>query len=177
MNARSPVAVPLRVALQFATRRPWVPGEPSLRKWARAAHLAGRALRAQRVRYALPAVRAAVCIRIVGAAESRRLDRDYRGKDQPTNVLSFPSSPVERAGDGALGDLVICAPVVASEAREQGKPLAAHWAHMVTHGTLHLLGYDHVGPRQARVMERLEVEILRGFGYHDPYLPVTRPTA
>jgi probable rRNA maturation factor len=177
LNARNPAAVPLRVALQFATRRPWVPGEPSVRKWARAAHLAGRAALAQRVRHALPAVRAAVCIRIVGAAESRRLDRDYRGKDQPTNVLSFPSSPAERAGDGALGDLVICAPVVANEAREQGKPLAAHWAHMVTHGTLHLLGYDHAGPRQATVMERLEVEILRGFGYQDPYLPVTRPTA
>jgi probable rRNA maturation factor len=108
-------------------------------------------------------------VRIVGLAESRRLDRDYRGKDQPTNVLSFPASREERAEDGALGDLVICAPVVAAEAREQGKALAAHWAHMVAHGTLHLLGYDHVSPRHARIMERLEVEILSGFGYPDPY--------
>jgi rRNA maturation RNase YbeY len=106
-----------------------------------------------------------------------RGDRDYRGKDQPTNVLSFPASPAERATAGAIGDLVICAPVVAAEAREQGKALAAHWAHMVVHGTLHLLGFDHVTARHARVMERLEVEILSGFGYQDPYLPVTRSPA
>jgi probable rRNA maturation factor len=174
LNAPIPVARSLRVTLQFAARRPWVPGEPSLRKWARAAHTAGRAALAPRARHALPGV---LCIRVVGAAESRRLDRDYRGKDKPTNVLSFPSSPEERSGDGSLGDLVICAPVVATEAREQRKPLAAHWAHMVAHGTLHLLGYDHGNARQARVMERLEVEILRGFGYHDPYLPATQSTA
>lgn len=174
MNARTAVSRSLRVTLQFAARRPWVPGEPSLRKWTRAAHAAGRAALAPRARRSLPAT---LCIRIVGAAESRRLDRDYRGKDTPTNVLSFPSSPEERARDGLLGDLVICAPVVAAEAREQGKPLPAHWAHMVAHGTLHLLGYDHGNARQARAMERLEVEILRGFGYHDPYLPATQPTA
>ncbi len=86
---------------------------------------------------------AAACLRIVGSAESRRLDREYRGKDQPTNVLSFPSSPEERVATGILGDLVICAPVVAREAREQRKTLRAHWAHMVVHGTLHLLDYDH----------------------------------
>jgi probable rRNA maturation factor len=177
MSSRAPAPVPLQVALQFATRRPWVPGEPSLRKWARASHLAGRAALSPRARRAWPGQRATVCIRIVGAAESRRLDRDYRGKDLPTNVLSFPAAAEERALEGAIGDLVVCAPVVATEAREQAKPLPAHWAHMVVHGTLHLLGYDHVTARQARAMERLEVEILRGFGYQDPYLPVTRPSA
>jgi probable rRNA maturation factor len=128
---------------------------------------------APRARRALPAASAHLGVRVVGLAQSRRLDRDYRGKDQPTNVLSFPASNEERAADGALGDLVICAPVVAAEARAQGKTLGAHWAHMVVHGTLHLLGYDHVSPRHARVMERLEVEILRGFGYPDPYRMVT----
>jgi probable rRNA maturation factor len=115
---------------------------------------------------------AAVCLRVVGSAESRRLDREYRGKDQPTNVLSFPSSPEERVATGILGDLVICAPVVAREAREQRKTLGAHWAHMVVHGTLHLLDYDHERVRDARTMEALEVEILRGLGFHDPYRQV-----
>jgi probable rRNA maturation factor len=116
---------------------------------------------------------AALCVRIVGSAESRRLDREYRGKDTPTNVLSFPSSAEERAATGALGDLVICAPVVAREAREQRKTLGAHWAHMVVHGTLHLLAFDHERARDARAMEALEVEILRGLGFHDPYAPVS----
>ena len=113
-------------------------------------------------------------MRVVAPAESKRLNRSYRGKDRPTNVLSFPASAAERELASALGDVVICAAVVAREAREQGKPLTAHWAHMVVHGTLHLLGYDHERPRAAGVMEALEVEILRRFGYHDPYL--TRPT-
>jgi probable rRNA maturation factor len=164
---------PLRISLQVVAQRPWVPGPAAVRRWARAAHAAGIAELSPRARKALPAAAAHLGVRIVGRAESRRLDRDYRGKDQPTNVLSFPASNEERADDGALGDLVICAPVVAAEAREQGKLLAAHWAHMVAHGTLHLLGYDHVSPRHARVMEGLEVAILRGFGYPDPYRVVT----
>jgi probable rRNA maturation factor len=165
---------PLQVALQLATRRPWVPGTVTLRRWAHAAHSAGVAALPARQRrlHAAVAAPATLCVRVVGSAESRRLDRDYRGKDKPTNVLSFPSSPEERAATGALGDLVICAPVVAREAREQRKTLGAHWAHMVVHGTLHLLAYDHQRPREARVMEALEVEILRGLGFHDPYAMV-----
>ena len=116
---------------------------------------------------------AQIAVRIVGADEGRALNRDWRGKDKPTNVLSFPSSPEERVASGSLGDLVICAPVVAREAREQGKKLRAHWAHMVVHGTLHLLDYDHDNVRDARAMEALEVEILRGLGFHDPYRPLT----
>jgi probable rRNA maturation factor len=170
----APVAS-LQVELQLATRRPWVPGTVTLRRWARAAHGAGLGALPARKRRMHEAVEAgaALCLRIVGSAESRRLDREYRGKDKPTNVLSFPASAEERVATGALGDLVICAPVVAREAREQGKTLGAHWAHMVVHGTLHLLGYDHEGPRDARAMESLEVEILRGLGFHDPYLWVT----
>jgi probable rRNA maturation factor len=92
-------------------------------------------------------------------------------------VLSFPASAQERALDGTLGDLAICAGVVAREAREQGKALAAHWAHMVVHGVLHLLDHDHRNDREARRMERLEVEILQSFGYQDPYLRVVTSRA
>ena len=164
----------LRVAVQFAARRPWVPTTAALRRWALAAHVAATARLPRARRGQVPAA-AGVCIRIVGAAASRRLNAGYRGKDKPTNVLSFPAAPVERELGGSLGDLVICAPVVAAEAREQRKARPEHWAHMVVHGMLHLHGYDHETARQARVMEGLEVEILRGFGYQDPYRPVTSP--
>jgi probable rRNA maturation factor len=163
--------LPLQVDAQFAARRPWVPAAATLTRWARAAHAAaaGRASRRRK-----PAARSpdSVCIRVVGQAASRRLNAGYRGKDRPTNVLSFPAAAPARELAGSLGDLVICAPVVAAEAREQRKTRAEHWAHMVVHGVLHLHGYDHETPREARVMERLEVEILRGFGYQDPYRPV-----
>jgi probable rRNA maturation factor len=108
-------------------------------------------------------------VRIVGPAESRGLNQRYRGKDRPTNVLSFPSSPEERTLTRALGDLVICAAVVTREAREQCKPLAAHWAHMVVHGTLHLLGFDHERERDARRMEGRERALLARLGLGDPY--------
>ena len=178
--------MPLQDELQFATRLPWAPGPHVLRRWARAAHTAGRAVAGEPERrpgllkaavHEVLSVHDELCIRVVGNAESHRLDLQFRGKDKPTNVLSFPASTAEQAQSGALGDLVICAPVVAAEAREQGKPLVAHWAHMVVHGTLHLLGYDHERPRAARRMEGLEVEILRGLGYHDPYSWVTKDTA
>jgi probable rRNA maturation factor len=109
----------------------------------------------------------------VGTRAGRRLNRDYRGKDRPTNVLSFPASQQQRRFTGALGDLVICVPVVCAEARAQRKAPAAHWSHMVVHGVLHLHGYDHErSARSARDMEALEVEILRGFGYSNPYSPM-----
>ena len=159
----------LVVTLQVVARRPWVPSPAAVRGWARAAHAAGLAALAARARRAFADGNPQLCVRIVGRAASRRLDREYRGKDKPTNVLSFPASAEERRAAGVLGDLVVCAPVVAAEARAQGKVLAHHWAHMIVHGTLHLLGFDHVSARHARVMEALEVEILAGFGYPDPY--------
>jgi probable rRNA maturation factor len=166
----SPHRPALAVEAQFAAVRPWVPSGRALGRWARAAHraaLAGRAPAGESSRR--------LGVRVVGPAESRRLNRTYRGKDRPTNVLSFPASREERDLCGSLGDLVVCAAVVASEARDQGKERAAHWAHMVVHGVLHLHGYDHERPRAARAMERLEVEILGGFGYQNPYLPVIDP--
>ncbi len=110
-------------------------------------------------------------VRVVGPAESRRLNADYRGKDKPTNVLSFPVQwpCAARPGLRPLGDLVICAHVVRSEAREQGKALRAHWAHLVVHGALHLIGYDHEIPSDARRMERREIAVLRRLGFSNPY--------
>jgi probable rRNA maturation factor len=161
----------LQVVVQFAALRPWVPAAAALRRWARAAHAA--AVEQQRGgRRAAATAGVGVCIRVVGQAASRRLNAGFRGKDRPTNVLSFPAAPIERELDGSLGDVVICAPVVAAESRAQHKTRAGHWAHMVVHGVLHLHGYDHETARDARRMEGLEVEILRGFGYHDPYRPV-----
>jgi probable rRNA maturation factor len=167
----SPSGPALAVEAQFAAVRPWVPARAALARWARAAHCAALSGSRGKARGAgAPASR--LGIRIVGPTESRRLNRAYRGKDKPTNVLSFPASPEERELCSSLGDLVVCAAVVAAEARGQGKARAAHWAHMVVHGVLHLAGYDHGHPRAARAMERLEVEILGGFGYQNPYLPV-----
>jgi probable rRNA maturation factor len=121
-------------------------------------------------------------VRVVGAAESRRLNARYRGKDKPTNVLSFPPSPLPepvssapaargalRADARPLGDLVFCAQVVRSEARQQGKLLQAHWAHLVVHGALHLIGYDHEREAEAKRMERREVAVLRRLGFANPY--------
>ena len=107
-------------------------------------------------------------VRVVGSAESRRLNVRYRGKDKPTNVLSFPPAPLP-GGSRLLGDLVICAQVVRSEAREQRKSLEAHWAHLVVHGALHLVGYDHEREAEAKRMERREVAVLRRLGFSNPY--------
>lgn len=110
-----------------------------------------------------------VTLRIVDASEGADLNTRYRHRSGPTNVLSFPFDPPPGVPTALLGDVVICAPVVAREALEQSKPLAAHWAHMVVHGLLHLLGYDHLVPEEAEEMEAREREILAGLGYADPY--------
>jgi probable rRNA maturation factor len=117
-----------------------------------------------------------IAVRVVAANESRALNKMWRGKDKPTNVLSFPAPEQSKRGkpkDMALplGDLVICAQVVRQEAVRDGKPVEAHWAHMVVHGTLHLAGYDHeTGRRQRLRMERREISVLKRFGIGNPYL-------
>ncbi len=113
-------------------------------------------------------------IRLVDEAESQRLNLSYRGKESPTNVLSFPFEAPPEVPSRLLGDLVICAPVVAREARQQGKSAQAHWAHMVIHGLLHLLGYDHQQDAQAQQMESRERELLRQLHFPDPYLEEDR---
>ena len=109
-------------------------------------------------------------VRIVDEAESHELNLTYRGKDRPTNVLSFPFECPDEVELPLLGDLVICRQVVEREAAEQEKPLMAHWAHMVVHGSLHLLGYDHIEDNEAEEMESLETQIMQGLGFDDPYL-------
>ncbi len=112
---------------------------------------------------------AEVSVYIVDEAESQELNAQYRGKDKPTNVLSFPADIPDEVGVPLLGDLVICAPVVEREAQEQGKTLDAHWAHMLVHGTLHLLGYDHVEDDEADVMEALETRLITQLNFPAPY--------
>ncbi|TAI88097.1 rRNA maturation RNase YbeY [Pectobacterium versatile] len=113
---------------------------------------------------------AEVTIRIVDEAESRDLNNTYRGKDKPTNVLSFPFEAPPEVELPLLGDLIICRQVVEREAAEQEKTVEEHWAHMVVHGSLHLLGYDHIEDSEAEEMEALETEIMQSMGYADPYL-------
>lgn len=151
------------VEIQFAVEDADEPPEPGqLIAWATAAlNAVGR-----------PG--AALTLRIVDADEGQALNRDYRGRDYATNVLSFPFSeipPEAMAELGApyLGDLALCAPVVVREAREQDKPVSAHWAHMVVHGVLHLAGHDHQDDQQAEAMESREREILAALGFGDPY--------
>lgn len=160
----------LSVTIQLAGARRGVPHSRSLSRWAQAAADVVKAPKRQDGARELT-------IRVVGAPESRRLNRLWRGKDKPTNVLSFPAAPTLSSAwtpaasvPLALGDIAICAPVVAREAREQAKPAQAHWAHMVVHGVLHLLGYDHEIDRDADVMEARETDILAGLGYSNPYV-------
>ena len=118
-----------------------------------------------------------ISLRIVSSAESQQLNNDYRGKNKPTNVLSFPMdmpSDISAMNDEVpdmliLGDLAICAEVVADEALQQNKPLLAHWAHMMVHGMLHLQGFDHIDDAEAQQMEQLETQIMQSLGFADPY--------
>lgn len=147
----------LDVAVSYALPRKGIPAPNSFRQWVAAA-LKGRIREAD------------LAIRLVDAKEGRSLNRHYRGRDYATNVLSFPAELPEGVKLPLLGDLVICAPVVAREAREQKKPLSAHYAHLTVHGVLHLLGWDHEDEREAECMEQLEREILATMGIADPYL-------
>lgn len=157
MNAvAEAVAADLTLDLQVAIKRPAVPGRVLFERAARAA-LAGRRARAE------------VALRVVGRAEARRLNRRFRHKDYPTNVLSFPAEGLSAIAPDLLGDIAICAPLVVAEARAAGKDVDAHWSHLVVHGVLHLLGYDHVEAAAATAMEELERSILAGLGYPDPY--------
>ena len=112
---------------------------------------------------------AEVTVRIVDEEEGAKLNRVYRGQPNPTNVLSFPCEGAAELGLALLGDIVICAPVVEREARAQHKEVPAHWAHLVVHGTLHLLGYDHQSPRETEHMETTERAVMDRLGFSDPY--------
>src|SRR5690606_12221002 len=146
----------VEVEIQTATDAPDQPDDDSLIRWA------ALALRDDPGKE--------LTIRLVDAEESRTLNREYRNRDYPTNVLSFPADLPPELDIPLLGDLVICVPVVNHEAAEQGKPAAAHWAHMVIHGCLHLLGHDHIEDDEAEAMEALERQLLAELGIADPYL-------
>lgn len=147
----------LELDLQIALDMPGLPEHADFQRWVQAA-LAG-------ANYAQDAE---LTIRIVNAVESATLNESYRHKQGPTNVLSFPCAAPKEVASALLGDIVICAPVVVREAISQGKAPTAHWAHLVAHGVLHLLGYDH-DEEQAIEMEALETRILLDLGYADPY--------
>ena len=144
------------VEVQYAVTVDGIPEEDTIRQW---------------VLQVLPEHKrdSELTIRVVDEAEITALNRHYRGKDGATNVLSFPYEAIPGVATDLLGDIVICAPVVASEAVAQDKPLEAHWAHMVIHGVLHLLDYDHHQDAEAHKMEARETELLDGLGYANPY--------
>jgi probable rRNA maturation factor len=154
----SPSTPSPEVDVQIATSDSEIPSDEEFRTWVAAA---------------LPPDELAseMTIRIVSADESRALNAQYRHIDKPTNVLSFPSDLPPELEIPLLGDLIVCASVVAREAQEQQKSLTAHWAHMVVHGTLHLLGYDHEVDAEAEIMESLETRILTDLGFPAPYEP------
>ncbi|HEV7613430.1 MAG TPA: rRNA maturation RNase YbeY [Steroidobacteraceae bacterium] len=146
----------LELDVSYAARRPWAPGPRQLARWAKAALAPMRR----------PAV---LSVRVVGQARSLSLNAHYRHKDQPTNVLSFEGAGSAPDGRYFLGELVICAPVVAREALAYGKTLESHWAHMTIHGVLHLLGFDHEERLEAVKMTAREIQILDRLGFSNPY--------
>jgi probable rRNA maturation factor len=149
----------LELDVGYASRRPWVPGPRRLNTWATAALTPPPTPK--------PLV---LSVRIVGRARSRSLNARYRHKNRPTNVLSFAGAGSSPDGRFFLGELVMCAPVVALEARAQDKTLEAHWAHMTVHGVLHLLGFDHERLAEEAKMTAREIQILDRLGFSDPYL-------
>ena len=146
----------LEVDVTFAARRPWVPRRTQFELWARAA-LAGIS------------GRSVLSVLVVGTARSRSLNSRYRRKDKSTNVLSFGGPGPSPDGRNYLGELVICAPVVAREAQAQGISRESHWAHMTVHGVLHLLGFDHEHDAEAAKMTAREIQILDQLGFSNPY--------
>ncbi|GGY18226.1 rRNA maturation RNase YbeY [Paludibacterium paludis] len=145
------------LTLHYAVRNDNVPRGRLLSRWAEKAKLRGRDV--------------LVTLRVVGEEEGRTMNRDYRGKDYATNVLTFALHEGDDTPQGMplIGDIVLCAPVVEREAAEQGKPLLAHYAHLTVHGMLHLQGFDHEDDDEAREMENLETSLLAALGFPDPY--------
>ncbi|GAA6153476.1 rRNA maturation RNase YbeY [Pseudoteredinibacter isoporae] len=146
----------LHIDLEDVSGRNDTPSEAEFQRWI------GAALQQYRDQ-------AELSIRIVDESESQNLNHQYRGKDKPTNVLSFPADLPPELELPLLGDLVICASVVEREAQEQNKALEAHWAHMAIHGCLHLIGYDHIEDQDAEEMEALESQLMTALGYSEPY--------
>ena len=151
------------ISIQCVSRLPHIPSERQFKKWIAAA------LNSVSSAPMKPVVQSVeLTLRIVNAAEGRNLNSAFRGKDYATNVLTFVYH--EKKSPMLIGDVVLCAPIVASEAREQGKALAAHYAHMTVHGVLHLAGFDHETNREAATMEAREAKVLAALGFQNPYI-------
>ena len=146
----------LKVNIQRATKTPNLPSNQRIRTWVHAA-------------LECHVQQAEITVRMVGTREAARLNQAWRGNKGPTNVLSFPADDRHGLATGFLGDIVLCAPVIAREAMQQGKSPGAQWAHMIIHGALHLMGYDHTKPVAARKMESLEKKLLATLSVADPY--------
>lgn len=149
-------AAKLKVTIQNRAKQPQTPAKKQFQQWVQAALVAGP-------------LSTEVTIRIVNKRESAALNKKFRQKTGPTNVLSFAYSPIPGESAASLGDLVICAELVMEEAQAENKTPVAHWAHLTIHGLLHLQGYDHTESQAAQEMERLETHILRELGFTDPY--------
>lgn len=159
MTATTPAKIELQLDMQLAVENDNnLPTEEQLTLWATTALL-------NRTEYEEPEM----TIRIVDEEESQELNHEYRGKDKPTNVLSFPFEAPAHVPIPLLGDLIVCKQVVEREAIEQGKTLTSHWAHMIIHGCLHLLGYDHIEDEEAEEMEGIERVVMAELGFEDPY--------
>jgi probable rRNA maturation factor len=159
MTQEYPTELELQLDVQLAVENENdLPTEEQLSTWVSAALL-------KRTEHEEPEL----TIRIVDEAESQELNNEYRGKDKPTNVLSFPFEAPAHVPIPLLGDLIVCKQVVEREAIEQAKTLTSHWAHMIVHGCLHLLGYDHIEDEEAEEMEGIERVIMNELGFEDPY--------
>jgi len=158
-----PVSIEMSVSDNLDSEEDDVPDTATVQRWADRACLRKEPVVAS--------------VQVVGSEEMRELNHTWRGKDRPTNVLSFPMQIPAEVDLNVIGDLALCAAVIKSEARQQHKPLQAHWAHMVVHGMLHLQGYDHTDEQQAEEMEALEISILDQLGFDNPYLADTQRRA
>ncbi|MEE9596512.1 MAG: rRNA maturation RNase YbeY [Acidiferrobacterales bacterium] len=145
-----------KINVEYVSNASELPAEAMIAHWAQAA-LEGHE------RYV------EVGVRIVDESEIIELNQRFRKRAEPTNVLSFPFEDPPGTQTDVLGDVVVCAPIVSSQAQTEGKPLSAHWAHMIVHGIMHLRGYDHESPEEANAMEHMETRILEGLGFPDPY--------
>ena len=147
--------MPLKLELQVASSEQELPEQAEFQQW---------------LNTCFPDIKGSVLVRIVDAEESAELNQHYRQKEGPTNVLSFPFDLPDEIENDHLGDLVLCAPVIRREASEQGKSVMHHWSHMLIHGVLHLLGYDHLNDEEAEEMEGIEVGLLSRLAVSNPYL-------
>lgn len=149
------MAVDIELSISEGVDEATLPSEEKFHQWAQACYSGDGEVVAS--------------LQIVGSDEMQSLNKNYRNKDKPTNVLSFPMELPDEVGINILGDLALCDEVIESEAKQQGKAAEAHWAHMVVHGMLHLQGYDHIEDDEAELMEAKEIEIMKKLDFENPY--------